>query len=547
MAHKRKYDTAIRLKSQPPMLEADSTGASKYRRTDIPENITNVSGRSQGRRMMALRALDASDANRTKPIKPPIKIENSRPASDSTDTAASGAPPAASSTTSSSSSSSSSSSTSSAAIAESRPPSKIAQIAAASSASSTVVSQDVKAAVRATSHDQRGTFTADELDARIRVRTLIQENIQSLKSLEQKYYFFDDTSDHHHSNARHVLVLWMYDVSDAFKLEYSTVFLAVRYFDRLIGKYALKSRNLAAVAGSCVMLAAKYNERETNVPRIEEMCRKLIPAHSPATLIAWEAEVLKLLDYSLSEVTAYDFIGYARNFELVSLTQDRVVPAATPRGLAAIAAHLCKSVYFLLDLSIHNYQFSRYAPSVVGGAVLAAARAAVGIEPHWPDRFKDAIGLEERHIATCFRKLYEMYSDYRGQCDDETGSPSNSNGGAGAGSGGSNIGSASTSQPSQASNGSTRAPLVSGSPTALTPGASSTQSGSIRTVSTPFSPLTPSTPATDAAIAQNTNVCPSPVPFPTLSSQHSQPDSADTKTANAAATMQRSSSSSAHA
>ena len=59
---------------------------------------------------------------------------------------------------------------------------------------------------------------------------------------------------------RAILVDWLVEVSDEFKLQPETFYLAVSYTDRYLSREAVPRSKLQLVGATCMFLAAKYEE-----------------------------------------------------------------------------------------------------------------------------------------------------------------------------------------------------------------------------------------------------------------------------------------------
>lgn len=65
---------------------------------------------------------------------------------------------------------------------------------------------------------------------------------------------------------RRVLVDWMCDAGEWFRLTNSTMHVAVGYLDRILQQVPVAKNRLQLVAMCCIIIAGKYEEAEENVP-----------------------------------------------------------------------------------------------------------------------------------------------------------------------------------------------------------------------------------------------------------------------------------------
>ena len=59
---------------------------------------------------------------------------------------------------------------------------------------------------------------------------------------------------------RSILVDWLVEVGEEYKLHSETLFLAVNYIDRFLSKMSVKRDKLQLVGAACMFIAAKYEE-----------------------------------------------------------------------------------------------------------------------------------------------------------------------------------------------------------------------------------------------------------------------------------------------
>ena len=65
---------------------------------------------------------------------------------------------------------------------------------------------------------------------------------------------------------------------------------------------------------------------------------------------------------------------------------------------------------FFAELCLQEYTFQQYLPSVMGAAVIAAARRAVKIDPIWNQELEQLTTYNEKQIFKAYRHLYAYYT-----------------------------------------------------------------------------------------------------------------------------------------
>lgn len=101
---------------------------------------------------------------------------------------------------------------------------------------------------------------------------------------------------------RAVLVDWLVEVADDFKLTTETLYLAVAYVDRFLSRRVIAREELQLLGITCLLVAAKYEE--INPPPVERFAYVTDSACSADDIVTVEAEVARALDFKLSMPTA---------------------------------------------------------------------------------------------------------------------------------------------------------------------------------------------------------------------------------------------------
>lgn len=105
---------------------------------------------------------------------------------------------------------------------------------------------------------------------------------------------------------RSILVDWLVEVAEEYKLCADTLYLAVGYLDRLLTVHRVPRAQLQLVGITCMWIAAKYEE--IYPPNVNEFTYITDNTYSKEQLVAMEEEVLKKLKYELTVPTAKTFL-----------------------------------------------------------------------------------------------------------------------------------------------------------------------------------------------------------------------------------------------
>lgn len=107
------------------------------------------------------------------------------------------------------------------------------------------------------------------------------------------------------AHMRSILVDWLVEVAQEYKLVSETLFLAVNYIDRFLSCEVAPRRKLQLVGITCMLVAAKYEE--IYAPQIEDFCYITDNTYSREEVLAMEQQVSqKLLAFNHACVRPYD-------------------------------------------------------------------------------------------------------------------------------------------------------------------------------------------------------------------------------------------------
>eukprot|EP00937_MAST-01D_sp_MAST-1D-sp2_P001889 g1889.t1 len=174
---------------------------------------------------------------------------------------------------------------------------------------------------------------------------------------------------------RRLLVDWMCEVGDEVNLHNSTMHVAVLFLDRMLQSTQVSRSQLQLVAIACTLIAAKLEEAEENVPSVGELNEFAQPGYNPVEVQVMEVTVLNKLGWSMGAITPLHYLGYYLSKGVVyedDSFQGRPMIEKVPR-------YVQKYAEFFADLCLQDYNFQRYAPSLLAAAIVTASRKALHI------------------------------------------------------------------------------------------------------------------------------------------------------------------------
>lgn len=108
------------------------------------------------------------------------------------------------------------------------------------------------------------------------------------------------------SKMRAILVDWLVEVAEEYKLCADTLYLTVNYIDRFLSKHVVSRSQLQLVGVACMWVAAKYEE--IYPPNVTDFCYITDSTYSKEQMVGMEELVLKKLNYELAVPTAKTFL-----------------------------------------------------------------------------------------------------------------------------------------------------------------------------------------------------------------------------------------------
>lgn len=105
---------------------------------------------------------------------------------------------------------------------------------------------------------------------------------------------------------RAILVDWLVEVAEEYKLCADTLYLSVNYIDRFLSIHPVQRSNLQLVGISCMWIASKYEE--IYPPNVNDFCYITDNTYSKEQMVNMEELVLKKLKYELTVPTSKTFL-----------------------------------------------------------------------------------------------------------------------------------------------------------------------------------------------------------------------------------------------
>lgn len=129
-----------------------------------------------------------------------------------------------------------------------------------------------------------------------------------LRQMEVKFMakprYMRKQRDINHS-MRAILVDWLVEVAQEYRLDSQTLYIAVGYIDRFLSEMSVQRGKLQLVGVTAMLLAAKYEE--IYPPAVDEFVYITDNTYSREQILKMEHLILKVLKFDMGGVTAYSF------------------------------------------------------------------------------------------------------------------------------------------------------------------------------------------------------------------------------------------------
>ncbi|XP_017777159.1 PREDICTED: G2/mitotic-specific cyclin-A [Nicrophorus vespilloides] len=187
---------------------------------------------------------------------------------------------------------------------------------------------------------------------------------------------------------RTILVDWLVEVAEEYKLYTETLYLAVNYIDRFLSFMSVVRAKLQLVGTAAMFIAAKYEE--IYPPDVGEFVYITDDTYSKKQVIRMEMLILKVLDFDISVPTAYTFITA---MSIANKLSDKVTFLAQ----------------YLSELALLEAEPTlEIMPSMMAAAAIAVARHTVG-EEAWSSDLEENTGYSLESLKRAGEFLVGMH------------------------------------------------------------------------------------------------------------------------------------------
>nr|CAG4651888.1 EOG090X07KR [Triops cancriformis] len=189
---------------------------------------------------------------------------------------------------------------------------------------------------------------------------------------------------------RSILVDWLVEVAEEYKLNGETLFLAVSYIDRFLSHMSVLRGKLQLVGTAAMFIASKFEE--IYPPELGEFVYITDDTYTKKQVLRMEHLILKVLTFDLSVPTPLYFL----NRYCQVLKADRTT--------LYLATYLCELTLLECD------PYLKYLPSEIAASALALAQATLG-EKSWNSELEQMTNYRLVHFAECLESLHNTFTN----------------------------------------------------------------------------------------------------------------------------------------
>lgn len=187
---------------------------------------------------------------------------------------------------------------------------------------------------------------------------------------------------------RAILIDWLMEVAQEYKMVDETVYLAVNYIDRFLSQMAVLRGKLQLVGTAAMLISSKFEE--IYAPEVSEFVYITDDTYSRQQVLRMENLMIKTLGFDFCAVTPLDFLN-------------RFL-----RSLQTTDSKVRKMARFLCDISLVEYSMVQYAPSMVATAACVYSNYIVNNEG-WNDSIEHYSGYTWSQVLPCLRHLQQAH------------------------------------------------------------------------------------------------------------------------------------------
>lgn len=200
-------------------------------------------------------------------------------------------------------------------------------------------------------------------------------------------------------NMRGILVDWLVEVSEEYKLVPDTLYLTVSYIDRYLSANPTSRHKLQLLGVSCMLIASKYEE--VCPPHVEEFCYITDNTYTRDEMLSMERKILIFLNFEMTKPTTKSFL--------------RRFVRASQAGNKAPSLHMEFLANYLAELTLMECSFLQYLPSLIAASTVFLSRLTLDFLTNpWNPTLAHYTGYKASQLKDCVMAIYNVQMNRKG-------------------------------------------------------------------------------------------------------------------------------------
>uniref|UniRef100_A0A0D9ZW29 Uncharacterized protein n=2 Tax=Oryza TaxID=4527 RepID=A0A0D9ZW29_9ORYZ len=196
------------------------------------------------------------------------------------------------------------------------------------------------------------------------------------------------------TSMRAVLIDWLVEVTEEYRLVPETLYLTVNYIDRYLSSKVINRRKMQLLGVACLLIASKYEE--ICPPQVEELCYISDNTYTKDEVLKMEASVLKYLKFEMTAPTTKCFLR-------------RFLRAAQVCHEAPVL-HLEFLANYIAELSLLEYSLICYVPSLIAASSIFLAKFILKpTENPWNSTLSFYTQYKPSDLCDCAKGLHRLF------------------------------------------------------------------------------------------------------------------------------------------
>ncbi|KAL3735353.1 hypothetical protein ACJRO7_024479 [Eucalyptus globulus] len=208
--------------------------------------------------------------------------------------------------------------------------------------------------------------------------------------------FMDTVQKDITQSMRGILIDWLVEVSEEYKLYPETLYLTVYLIDWFLSQNYIERRRLQLLGITCMLIASKYEE--ICAPRVEDFCFITDNTYTREEVLKMESQLLNYFGFRIFTPTTKTFL---RRF-IRAAQALYVSPSLELEYLAD----------YLTELTLVEYEFLSFLPSLVAASAVFLARWTLDDSRHpWNPTLEFYTSYKTSDLKTTVSALQDLQSN----------------------------------------------------------------------------------------------------------------------------------------